>query len=162
HPSLAQQGPLGDDIAAQVRLQDYPCDGSVSAQKDAKWSWPDEPRWILNCAIASYRVRLIPDMATAHRTVKKHRPGFEQGLSRPFPNRGGGRCKPRTGSPTKHPQQKSRYGALEVAQSAWADGRVQGRSGERKGGARPLEKAKITGNRLGKAGFPGAWGNAGQ
>ena len=48
---------------------------------------------------------------------KEPRPGFEQGLSRPFPNRGGGRCKPRTGSPTKHPQQKSRYGALEVARS---------------------------------------------
>jgi len=35
----------------------------VSARKDIKYSWPDEPLWILNCANAAYRVRLIPDMA---------------------------------------------------------------------------------------------------
>jgi len=88
---------------------------------------------------------------------KEPRPGFEQGLSRPFPNRGEGRCKPRTGSPTRHPQQKNRYGALEVARStrAWADGPVQGRAGERKGGARPLEKATITGIDLAKRVFQG-------
>ena len=61
--ALAQQEPPADDIAAQVRLQGYPCNGPVGAHKDAKWSWPDEPLWILNCANATYRVRLIPDMA---------------------------------------------------------------------------------------------------
>jgi len=62
-PALAQQEPLAEDIAAQVRLQGYPCDGAVSARKDTKYSWPDEPLWILNCANATYRVRLVPDMA---------------------------------------------------------------------------------------------------
>ena len=62
-PALAQPEPPADDIAAQVRLQGYPCDGAVSARKDIKYSWPDEPLWILSCANATYRVRLIPDMA---------------------------------------------------------------------------------------------------
>ena len=62
-PAFAQQEPPADDIAAQVRLQGYPCTGSVSARKDPKWSWPDEPLWILQCANATYRVRLVPDMA---------------------------------------------------------------------------------------------------
>jgi len=62
-PALAQQEPPAADIAAQVRLQGYPCDGAVSARKDVKYSWPDEPLWILNCTNATYRVRLVPDMA---------------------------------------------------------------------------------------------------
>jgi hypothetical protein len=62
-PAIAQQEPPADDIAAQVRLQGYPCDGPLSARKDAKWSFPDEPLWILTCANATYRVRLVPDMA---------------------------------------------------------------------------------------------------
>ena len=62
-PALAQQEPPADDIAAQVRLQGYQCNAPVSAQKDAKYSWPDEPLWILQCANATYRVRLVPDMA---------------------------------------------------------------------------------------------------
>ena len=62
-PVLAQQVPPATDIAAQVRLQGYPCEGSVSAEKDAKYSWPDEPLWVLKCTNATYRVRLVPDMA---------------------------------------------------------------------------------------------------
>jgi hypothetical protein len=62
-PAPAQQEPASGDIAAQVRLQGHPCEGSVSAQKDPKYSWPDEPLWILKCANATYRVRLVPDMA---------------------------------------------------------------------------------------------------
>ena len=62
-PAFSEQEPPADDIAAQVRLQGYPCDGAVSARKDARWSWPDEPLWILNCTNATYRVRLVPDMA---------------------------------------------------------------------------------------------------
>lgn len=62
-PAFAQQVPPAADIAAQVRLQGYPCEGSVSAEKDPKYSWPDEPLWILKCANATYRVRLVPDMA---------------------------------------------------------------------------------------------------
>jgi hypothetical protein len=62
-PVLAQQEPPAADIAAQVRLQGHPCDGPVNARKDTKYSWPDEPLWILKCANATYRVRLVPDMA---------------------------------------------------------------------------------------------------
>jgi hypothetical protein len=62
-PLLAQQEPAANDIAAQVRLQGHQCDAPVSAQKDAKYSWPDEPLWMLKCANAAYRVRLVPDMA---------------------------------------------------------------------------------------------------
>jgi hypothetical protein len=60
-PALAQ--PAATDIADQVRLQGYPCVGSVKAQRDSGQSRPDEQAWILTCANATYRVRLIPDMA---------------------------------------------------------------------------------------------------
>ena len=35
----------------------------VSAERDAALSRPDEAVWILKCQNASYRVRLIPDLA---------------------------------------------------------------------------------------------------
>ena len=53
------------DIAAQVRLQGHRCEGSVNAQRDSGQSRPDEPVWILTCANATYRIRLVPNM-TAH------------------------------------------------------------------------------------------------
>lgn len=59
----AQIIPPAEDIAAQVRTQGFPCEGSASALKLVKQSWPDEPLWILTCTNATYRVRLIPDMA---------------------------------------------------------------------------------------------------
>jgi hypothetical protein len=52
-----------DDIAAQIRAQDYACDQPQSATRDAQASKPDEEVWLLRCEGASYRVRLIPDMA---------------------------------------------------------------------------------------------------
>ena len=52
-----------DDVAAQVRAQGFPCDQPQSATRDAQASKPDEPVWLLRCEGASYRVRLIPDMA---------------------------------------------------------------------------------------------------
>jgi len=51
------------DIAAQIRAQGYACDQPQSATKDAQASKPDEEVWLLRCEGASYRVRLIPDMA---------------------------------------------------------------------------------------------------
>jgi len=51
------------DVAAQVRLQGHRCEGSVNAQSDPEQSRPDERVWILTCANASYRVRLIPNIA---------------------------------------------------------------------------------------------------
>jgi hypothetical protein len=58
----AQQTPA-DGIAAQIRAQGYRCDVPVSAERDAALSRPDEAVWILKCRNASYRVRLIPDLA---------------------------------------------------------------------------------------------------
>jgi hypothetical protein len=58
----AQQTPT-DGIAAQIRAQGYRCDAPVSAERDAALSRPDEAVWILKCQNASYRVRLIPDLA---------------------------------------------------------------------------------------------------
>lgn len=50
-------------IAVQIRDQGYACGKSVSAKRDEKLSRPDEAAWILKCDNATYRVRLIPDMA---------------------------------------------------------------------------------------------------
>lgn len=58
----AQQSPK-DDIAAQLRAQGYTCDSPQSAERDVSASRPDEAVWVLRCENASYRVRLIPDMA---------------------------------------------------------------------------------------------------
>ena len=52
-----------DDIAAQIRAQGYACDQPQSATRDPQASRPDEQVWLLRCKGASYRVRLIPDMA---------------------------------------------------------------------------------------------------
>ena len=35
----------------------------MSAQREPGQSKPDEPVWILKCVNATYRVRIIPDMA---------------------------------------------------------------------------------------------------
>ena len=52
-----------NDIAAQIRAQGYACDQPQSATRDAQASRPDEEVWLLRCEGASYRVRLIPNMA---------------------------------------------------------------------------------------------------
>jgi hypothetical protein len=68
-PAFAQ--PAATDIADQVRLQGYSCDGDVKAQRDSGQSRPDEQAWILTCANATYRVRLIPDMAWRIEKIEK-------------------------------------------------------------------------------------------
>jgi hypothetical protein len=50
-------------LAAQLRRQGHRCDAPVTAQRDSQLSKPDEAAWILKCVNASYRMRLIPDMA---------------------------------------------------------------------------------------------------
>lgn len=50
-------------VAAQIRSQGFACDKPQNATKDATLSRPDEAVWILTCENATYRVRLIPDMA---------------------------------------------------------------------------------------------------
>ncbi len=50
-----------DLVATQVRDQGYACEEPTSASQD-----PDsegDTVWTLSCANASYRVRLVPDMA---------------------------------------------------------------------------------------------------
>jgi hypothetical protein len=48
-------------IAAQIRDQGYACDKAISAKRDGERS--DDSVWILKCQNATYRVRLVPDVA---------------------------------------------------------------------------------------------------
>jgi hypothetical protein len=52
-----------DIIAVQIRKQGYTCTNPQSAKRDPQASKPDEPVWILKCDNASYRVRLVGNMA---------------------------------------------------------------------------------------------------
>jgi hypothetical protein len=52
-----------DIIAVQIRKQGFPCTNPQSAKRDPQASKPDEPVWILTCDNATYRVRLIGNMA---------------------------------------------------------------------------------------------------
>jgi hypothetical protein len=52
-----------DIIAVQIRKQGYTCTNPQSAKRDPQASKPDEPVWILKCDNATYRVRLVGDMA---------------------------------------------------------------------------------------------------
>ena len=50
-------------IAAQIRRQGYRCDGSLNAERDAERSKPHEAVWVLKCENATYRIRIVPNMA---------------------------------------------------------------------------------------------------
>jgi hypothetical protein len=56
----AEQMPA-EIIAVQIREQGYACDKALSAKREHPEL--DAAVWILKCDNASYRVRLIPDMA---------------------------------------------------------------------------------------------------
>ena len=58
----SQEGPA-DIVAVQLRQQGHRCDKPVSAESDAARSRPDERAWVVKCANASYRMRLMPGMA---------------------------------------------------------------------------------------------------
>ncbi|HJU29883.1 MAG TPA: hypothetical protein VJ740_00430 [Hyphomicrobiaceae bacterium] len=60
--SFAKEKPV-DIVAAQVRMQGHACDKALRATRDRKASKPKETVWTLVCSNASYRVRLVPDMA---------------------------------------------------------------------------------------------------
>jgi hypothetical protein len=62
-PAHAQQPMPAETIAAQVRLQGHRCDEPLSATRDTALSKPNEAVWVLKCANATYRLRLIPNMA---------------------------------------------------------------------------------------------------
>ena len=67
--SAAQTGSASNDetaadvVATQIRAQGYLCKEPSDATRDQTASAPDEAVWILNCENATYRVRLVPDMA---------------------------------------------------------------------------------------------------
>ena len=52
-----------DIIAAQIRDQGFACDKALVAVRDKAASKPNEAVWTLTCENASYRVRLVPNMA---------------------------------------------------------------------------------------------------
>jgi predicted trehalose synthase len=60
----AQQPAMpAETLAAQLRLQGHHCDEPLSATRDTALSKPNEAVWVLKCANATYRLRLIPNMA---------------------------------------------------------------------------------------------------
>ena len=61
--AVAQPEMSADSIAAQVRLQGHRCDEPLGATRDTTLSKPNEAVWVLKCANATYRVRLMPNMA---------------------------------------------------------------------------------------------------
>ena len=50
-------------IVDQIRRQGFTCTRAVTAERDRERSKPHEAVWLLKCENATYRVRLIPDMA---------------------------------------------------------------------------------------------------
>jgi hypothetical protein len=50
-------------VATQIREQGYDCQDPTSATRDQEASEPNETVWMLTCKNASYRVRLVPNMA---------------------------------------------------------------------------------------------------
>src|SRR3954467_1154509 len=66
-PTTAQQRSEGEEtpagiLAVRLRQQGYRCDEPARAKPDAAQSRADERAWVVECANASYRMRLIPDL----------------------------------------------------------------------------------------------------
>jgi hypothetical protein len=61
-PALAQsEAEAARDVADQVRSQGNKCADPVQATRDPQESAPLLPVWILECADAKYKVRIVPD-----------------------------------------------------------------------------------------------------
>lgn len=67
--AVAQESPK-DIVAAQIRAQGYACVAPQSARRDARASRPDQAVWLLKCKNATYRVRLVPDMAAGVEVIE--------------------------------------------------------------------------------------------
>jgi len=67
---VSAQEPTKDLLAAQIRDQGYHCNSPLSAKKDLRRSKPDEAAWVLRCRDATYRIRLVPDMAARVQRLK--------------------------------------------------------------------------------------------
>lgn len=50
-------------VATQIRQQGFRCDEPSSATRDKDASTAEETVWVIGCDNATYRVKLIPDMA---------------------------------------------------------------------------------------------------
>jgi len=50
---------------AKAELQGHRCDEPLSATRDIALSKLNEAVWVLKCANATYRMRLIPNMAAS-------------------------------------------------------------------------------------------------
>lgn len=57
-------------IVAQMRKQGIACEGDANATHDTENSKPNETVWILKCANATYRVRLVPKPAAVVEQMK--------------------------------------------------------------------------------------------
>jgi hypothetical protein len=57
-------------VAAQVRSQGFACADPATATRDAEQSKSNEPVWLLECADAKYRVRIVPDQGADISTIK--------------------------------------------------------------------------------------------
>ena len=60
-----------DAIATQVRIQGYSCTAPQSAKRLPRFSMPGMAAWLLKCENATYRVRLVPDMAARVERIGK-------------------------------------------------------------------------------------------
>lgn len=58
----AEEG-AAEIIAVQIRKQGYSCEKALSAERSRESSKPNEAVWTLKCDTATYRVRLVPDLA---------------------------------------------------------------------------------------------------
>jgi hypothetical protein len=68
--SVSAQELTKDLLAAQIRDQGYRCNTPLSANRDVRRSRPDEAAWVLRCKNATYRLRLVPDMAARVQRLK--------------------------------------------------------------------------------------------
>ena len=57
-------------IADQIGRQGFPCEEPRQAEHDIQASRPNGAVWTMRCKNATYRVRLIPDMAAHVEIVK--------------------------------------------------------------------------------------------
>ncbi len=70
-PAAAADDAAQDVLAAKVRDQGLACGQPQKAERDPSLSKPDEAAWILTCDNATYRIRLIPDMAAKIERIGK-------------------------------------------------------------------------------------------
>jgi len=61
--TVANEEVPADIIAVQIRRQGFECKNPSQAKRDESASRADMPVWILTCENATYRVRLVGDMA---------------------------------------------------------------------------------------------------